>query len=480
MSSFLIRRIIIFLSLLDLAVVEIPKINIDFAKYSLYSNSQSKVDITDFIDKDTSDHTAYFQAAFDYANKNNIRTVYIPSGIYFLDMVHIYPGLEINGDGIGKTILKKIPRARKFSRMFTIQHQIIDSEYDTLYIHGLQFDGSRTQQGEYKKHQLGQQHLIFLSASNKSSYQLHSKIENCLFHDGVGDAISLYKNTVTSVINCEARDVFRGGVTLTGGNSFLEIYNFKAWGETHDTGIDIEIDGRGLNGSLKADIEIENLWISGDFDISTGRGGSFLGNNIYCDGPPVRVAGGPIYIANSTFNCTYSKYCYINLPNSIVFDNCQFYIKNNNIKSTGIQTAFNIYWSKNKRKPPNRHLAFYSCLFQLTDPAPNKPKYGIVHSPNHVKRNNSFILEDCQFVGDFDADMLVRSGGNYQISKHSTNSHFLLHYQTSRQIDLTVDSDLTNKFTHNISLKEANKKTAIRLLSQNDHKVKNLNVIIEK
>jgi hypothetical protein len=383
--------------------------------------TNEQINIRNYIDLESDDHTLGFQRAFDSALKSGIRRVYIPSGIYFLNKVHIYPGLEIYGDGRGKTILKRIPNASKFSRMFTVQKQVI-SVRDTLEIHHLEFDGSRLEQGQYLKHKLEHQAMIFLSASNKSSKRIKAKIYECYFHDGCGDAISLYRNTDVQVLNCEAKDVFRGGVTLTGGNSKLLVKNFKAWGEEHVTGVDIEIDGKGFNGSRKVEITMEHIWLEGDFDISAGHGGSFYGNDIYCGKPPLRLSGGPILIENSTFNSNYTKWCYINFPKNIVFKNCIFNVFKSDKPNKGRQGNFKIYWSKTKRKPDNLKLSFENCSFNLKEKDKNKETYVIVNSPQQNGKNNQLIFNNCNILGAYDANLLIRGGGNYSFVNTNSTS----------------------------------------------------------
>lgn len=384
------------------------------------NNGSGEINISQFLDENMTEHTKGFQTAFDSAIQSGVHKIYIPKGVYFLDKVNIYPGLEIYGDGRGQTILKKVPNARKFSRMFTIQKQLITTK-DTLYIHDLEFDGSRDQQGPYKKHQLEHQAIIFLGAINKSSEVLNVKIHNCYFHDGVGDAIHLHKNINANIYDCEAKDVFRGGVTLTGGNSILNIRNFKAWGEELDTGIDIEVDAKGFNNSRKVDVHIDDIYLGGDFDIGSPHGGSIYINNATCKSPPVRISGGPTIIENSTFNCGYTKSCYINFPKDLIFNKCIFNVGLKG-KKIGYQSAFNIFWSKSKKKPKDLSLTFEGCQFNLLEKDNEKSSFAIVNSPQLSNSNNQLKLLNCDFFGQFDADLLVRGEGNYTFDSCQSTS----------------------------------------------------------
>ncbi len=391
------------------------------SKPSTSAVDSPSINVLDYIDLVSEDHSAGFQAAMDAAFASEIKRVYIPAGNYLLDNIKIYPGLEIYGDGRGKTILKKLPMRSKFSRMFTIQKQKVFTT-DTTKIYNCEFDGSRLEQGPYRRHQRGHQAMVFMSASNVSTAVLHVKVDNCYFHDGCGDAVSLHRNVNATITNCEAKDVFRGGVTLTGGNSTLVVKNLKAWGDEHDSGVDIEIDGRGFGGSRAVDITMEDVWLGGDFDISTGRGGSFYGNNIHCDNPPVRMIGGPIVIENSTFNCAYTKSCYINFPRGITFNNCTFNIHEGRGKRVGYQAAFNIFWSKPKRKPDNLALTFNNCKVDLVEKDKDMRSYFIVNSPQSKGKNNRLYINDCEITGDLDATLLVRGNGNYSINNTTSTA----------------------------------------------------------
>jgi hypothetical protein len=134
-----------------------------------------------------------------------------------------------------------------------------DKDSAPLTIEGLTFDGNFVEQGEYRKYQLEQAHLVFLSAQRDSPGRLRARVVNCQFQDNVADALSLYTNVDVTISNCSARDCFRGGITITGGGARIQIDNFTAQGKVHASGIDVEVDGAGFEGRHRIELTINKM-----------------------------------------------------------------------------------------------------------------------------------------------------------------------------------------------------------------------------
>ena len=193
-----------------------------------------------------SDDTSAIKSALDMAKSGAIKKVFVPSGTYMISSLPIHPGVEIYGEStsvVARSILKRLPMQAKFSRMMTTNIRApLPKDSDIAIIRNLTFDGSRKNQGAYLNYQLEQQHMIFIMGSPKYPGRFRSRIEDCYFHDGVGDAISMYTNADVVVENIIVVNVFRGGVVATGGNSKLDMNNVLAVGDVHPGGIDIEVD----------------------------------------------------------------------------------------------------------------------------------------------------------------------------------------------------------------------------------------------
>lgn len=241
-----------------------------------------------------------------------------------------------------------------------------------LIIKGFTFDGNSQNQGSYKNYELEQAHLIFLTANPKFPGKLKALIEDCVFKNGVADAISVYTNVTVKVNKCEAVDVFRGGFVLTGGNSFVEVENFTTRGEVDPAGIDVEVDGRGYGNTLKVDVKFQNLnLMDGKFDIGVADASTVIGDNIVSNDAPF-----VLYSLNSTMKFTNSKFKvgaadgYTNrilFPHNVTFENCEFYVtRKETDKPYSFFSAADIWWQHSSQGiQRNQLIVFKNCLFKV-------------------------------------------------------------------------------------------------------------------
>jgi len=204
------------------------------------------------------DDTHAVQAAIDAIGKTG-GTLWFPPGTYMVTSVGLRTGVRYLGYG---ATVKRPARQGKWTRTFNAAKQgyrySADDDSPPITIEGLTFDGNRTEQGEYRKYQLEQAHLLFLAADANHPGRLRVRILNCHFQDAVADAISLYTNVDAQIVNCTARDCFRGGLTVTGGHSRIQVQNFRADGKVHPSGIDVEVDGAGFGGSKKIELTLDS------------------------------------------------------------------------------------------------------------------------------------------------------------------------------------------------------------------------------
>lgn len=237
------------------------------------------------------DDTAAIQRAIDEVAAAGGGTVRFPPGIYMVSSVTLQPGITYDGyDASGApsgATIKKLPRQDKWSRTFSA---IYDGPVDSapLVIQGLAFDGNSRRQRTYRRYQLQQQHMVYLESRPESPGRLRAIVRDCRFTSGVADGVSVYTNAHVTVERCEAVDVFRGGVVLTGGNSILEVSDFTSSpGPRRDrTGIDIEVDGAGFGGTYRVDVTLERVDVlDGDFDVGMHDGSTVVGDRIYAEAP---------------------------------------------------------------------------------------------------------------------------------------------------------------------------------------------------
>jgi len=364
------------------------------------------------IPNDNRDDTRAFQKCVDFAIKRKIQKIFIPAGVYDISSVNVSYGLKIFGEK--GSILKKMPYSKKFDRTFTtgIRGYTYKGIKDSplLEFKNLEFDGNFTNQGPYVNYELEHQHSIFLMADENFPGRLKAKIDSCYFYNGVADGVSIYKHVDAEVINCSAENVFRGAVTITGGNSKVLINSLVAKGDVHSTGIDIEIDGESKTHGYHTEVTAKNLWLKGDFDISGGPSGSFIGDSIYCESAPFRVhyPGGVVRITNSTFKNLYSEQSRIIFPANVSFQDCNFHFNSDEKDKYGIEVFFNAPYHKSDQGK----LSFNKCTFIGENQQPKTFTSGIFNQGDESFRNNQIIIENSVFKGKFNYPVFLDLGGN--------------------------------------------------------------------
>ena len=126
--------------------------------------------------------------------------------------------------------------------------------------------------GKYESWELEHQAFIFLSADKKSKGRLRAVVEDCSFRNGVGDGVHVHINADATIKRIYAEDVFRGAISVTGGNSIVFAENIEARGSKHVTGVDVEVDGLGYGDIYHVDVTMKNILLEGDCDIAVKRG----------------------------------------------------------------------------------------------------------------------------------------------------------------------------------------------------------------
>ncbi len=363
------------------------------------------------------DDTAAIQAAIDQAVSGNGRVLHFPPGTYGVTSVDIQAGLTLVGYG---ATIKKMPQEPKFSRTFTTQNRKHIGAHDSqpLIIKGFTFDGSRTEQGSYEDYRLEQQHMIFLQGDPAGAGRLTAIIEDCSFRDGVADAISVYTNVAATISNCRATDVFRGGVVVTGGHSEVHINNFTAQGAVHATGIDVEVDGAGYQGSFETHITATNLRLDGDFDVGIHDGSTFHGSNIHSVAGPFNLYArdATIRMVNSTFGvgALSDSSNRIVHPHDVSFSHCTFIARPSGSTTpvAKIATA-HVYWNISGTDERDQRLRFIDCDFLLHDPpTPESTHYAVYVEADQQPRNNQLLLQGGRIAAGYDYGLYLNQGGN--------------------------------------------------------------------
>jgi hypothetical protein len=259
-------------------------------------------------------------------------TLEFPPGVYVVTSVGLRPGVRYLG--YGATIRRPAGQGKWVRTFDTAKPGYLwssDDDSPLLTLEGLQFDGNLAEQGSYQKYELEQAHLLFLCADAKRSGRLCVRVSNCTFRNGVADAISVYTNVEAQIVNCTAIDCFRGGLTITGGFTRVQVANFLARGKRHATGVDVEVDGSGFGGTRQIELLLDNLSLpDGDFDIGVGDHSVVLGTNISARAPFNLYGGGTATLKFT--NCVFGVGVFsgngnrIVLPGHTTFSNCRFLV----------------------------------------------------------------------------------------------------------------------------------------------------------
>jgi hypothetical protein len=368
------------------------------------------VKVTDFgaTPNDNTDDTKAIQTAIDYLYIRGGGILEFPcDSSLIVTMLYIKEGIAYIGCN---TTLFRPANQGKWTRTFTTGRNPYTGQKDSppLIITGFIFDGNSANQGNYQNWELEHAAMIFLEGGENSVGRLKVIIEDCIFRNGVADAVSQWINTDLEMRNCTATNVFRGAYVCTGGNSVAVVENLTTSGDIDDTGIDIEVDMPGTNNSYKVDITLKNLeLINGDFDIAVSDNSIVNITNVTSDAPFY------LYAEDSEVNYNNCNFkigaCSGNLniirkPHRITFNDCTITTtrkltgKNYNYFAIG-----DIQWEINNSNETGQRLTYNNCKFLVDDNMFSFDRvYGFAYENQTYPEDNRLILNNCTFGNGFD------------------------------------------------------------------------------
>ncbi|MDI6852074.1 MAG: glycosyl hydrolase family 28-related protein [Deltaproteobacteria bacterium] len=374
------------------------------------------------------DDTAAIQKAVDWVFAQGGGKISFPPGTYIVTSVNIREGITYEGHGATikrpDYLTDKIGRkAAHWIRTFSNQKYKYCGQTDSrpLIIRGLTFDGSSQTQGPYQKHELEHAALVFLTGDNKCPGRLNAIVEDCVFRNGVGDALHAYVNTKVIMKDCLAENVFRGGFTLTGGHSIATVKNLTTRGRIDPTGIDVEVDGAGYGNSYKVEVYLENLNLEdGDFDVGVRDGSLVEGKNI--------IAEAPFHLYTKQSSARFSNCRFgvapenrIIYPYKVTFQGCEFFVSARTKRQDyeWHSAAPVIAWNLSGSKETNQKLVFANCTFSL-DAAhqrhPGTKYYGLLTGWDAIDLQNFLEVTGGRIAGNFDVGVgTYKRGGHWRI-----------------------------------------------------------------
>jgi hypothetical protein len=421
--------------------------------------------ITDYgaTPNDTNDDTQSIQNAIYSLYNAGGGILVFPPGEYLVTSVNLKDNITYEGYG---AIIKRPNNQSKWTRTFNAEYEG-SNDSKPLIIKGFEFDGNSANQGDFQCYQLEQAHLIFFEATATSKGKIFGFVEDCKFKNAVADGISVYTNSNITIYNCEATDVFRGGFTITGGNSIVRVYKFTTrslQSHTWDwaTGFDIEIDGKGYNDSYSVDVLMDGITLEdGDFDVGA-RGGIVIGNNIQAQKSKGYNFGGDGITIMKFTNCTVGlgaidSFQRILRPGELTFENCNFVTSKHTSTilnytdctynlASNIYSGLDLWWNHpdvSFNNVSNQKVLFKNCKFITDDsfnPADDLRAISIRYDHN-LSNNNVLTVEGCFFSKGYDVGVDIQNGGNCVMNNvhNEANYAFFLSSPSTTSSKLTID-----------------------------------------
>jgi len=355
------------------------------------------------------DDTSAIQAAIDAASGAGGGQVICQSGrTYLVRNIYLRPGVDLN---LNQATLIRPANEAKFSRMVQAAGATGTSGWggpvDTapVTLRSGTLDGNLANQGPFQSYELEQQHLVFFYAdASQGAGRLRANLRELTLQNSVADGISISTNVDVQISNCRAIDCWRGGLVATGGFSRIQVVDFTAGGYVYPSGIDIEIDGLGYQGSKAVDIQMTNVRIDGDFEVGLDGGGTFIGTNIISNkqGFLIGARESVVRISDSSFVIG-AEGSNVVWPKDVVFDNVTFTMEP---VATNPATPFKLYlWVRMRAglAPSNQKCVFRGCTWKVGPSVKaSDVLHAIVYGEEGLSLNNELIVDGGEIPAGFD------------------------------------------------------------------------------
>ena len=218
--------------------------------------------------------------------------------------------------------------------------------------------------------------------------------------------------------DCAAVDCFRGGITVTGGHSVVQVSNFVGQGETHRSGLQWEIDGAGFGGSFANESTVDGAVIEGDFDLGLAPGSKALVDNVICRRPLfyVYAPGSKVSVSNCSF-AVGQQTGFDNRvvhPGDVTFANCSFTVTEAAEREEADRSfaALDVFWNTADTAHQGQRLRLIDCRF---DVAPGvdagDTTYAVYTRPDAPSNDNRLIVDGGEVSAAYDSGVHVSQGG---------------------------------------------------------------------
>lgn len=371
------------------------------------------------------DDTVSFQRAVDSIRAAGRGVLQLnPGDTYLIRSVAIQQGLVLEGRG---AIIKRPDMIPNWVRTMTTEGRLPEaSSSDSLpiVIRNITFDGNLANQGPYDSYQLEQSPLLLIRGNNTGSGRQPLLVEDVTFTGSVSDGVHVVDNVDATLRNIRATDCFRGGITITGGHTKVDVDGFLGDGDVCGAHIDVEIDSPGYGGSKSVEINMSNVEVAPGtstgkmFQITltkdsastitlsdlTCRSGAFFD---YAEGSHTTVSNSVFHVSNA------GERNRIFLPGTIVFNNCEFIVQSHPqggpvIDGLEVQTGVQ---NQNYDFHPNA-IIFNSCSWSVGTIAEGDSVRAAVYTELTSTSPDRYVaFNDCTISGDFPLAVKVEHGG---------------------------------------------------------------------
>lgn len=166
-------------------------------------------------------------------------------------------------------------------------------------VRNITLDGNLHNRGPYRDHQMEQSALIEARDATMT-------VSDVTLVDSPGDGICIRSGVVATITDVTATDCFRGGVTITGGDTDVTITRYTGGGTEAPAFVQMESAGgvpvEGMNLTI-ADSEMPSLQVEGHAESVVTVTGSTIDSGIWVHG----LWGGQVVFEDCTINLTDMK-----------------------------------------------------------------------------------------------------------------------------------------------------------------------------
>ncbi len=234
----------------------------------------------------TQDMTSALQEALDRTAEAGRGVLLMAPGDYEIESVRLSAGTTLSARGAH---WHRPANSTLGSHALYVAY---DGDIDSLstLIEGVSIDGRRELQGEYRDYERENDHLIAVDGGAQRPGQLRVSVEGVSVSSGTGDGVAVGPDSKASLCQIQANDIWRDAISLHGGRSTLKVRGFDATASEGTSGIWLDGNIPGYDGTRSVDVEIEDARLNtGDIEMEVSDASHVVFRRLSMTEPPFRV-----------------------------------------------------------------------------------------------------------------------------------------------------------------------------------------------